>query len=126
MSQFKKHNLDSEDDDDDDDSMEGLDIPTGSAVNKGFRIHGTTAAAAQRAATTAAVVLQAMTTVEQRFRSNSCNVGGFISSALSADVRNFDKVHYSLRMYTIYVLENFLILFILWATLMFYNNNYTV
>lgn len=85
---------------DSDDSVEGLEIPynqspsaksPGPASVKGFRIHGT-AKAAQIAQQAAVAVRDAMSIVEQRFRSGTCTVGPFINSALAADVRNFDKV----------------------------------
>lgn len=82
---------------DSDDSVEGLELSynggdgaAGGSV-KGFRIHGS-AQAAQRAERAAVVVGQAMSAVEQRFRSDTCSVKGFIASALAADVKNFDKV----------------------------------
>jgi hypothetical protein len=85
---------------DSDDSVEGLEIPygqspsarsPGSASIRGFRIHGT-AKAAQIAQQAAVAVAEAMAAVEKRFRSGACSVGPFMTSALAADVRNFDKV----------------------------------
>lgn len=85
-------------DEDSEDSVEGLELSYGggdAAVGsvKGFRIHGTVQAA-QRAERAAVVVGQAMAAVEQRFRTGTCSVSGFIASALAADVRNFDKVSF--------------------------------
>jgi hypothetical protein len=82
--------------------VEGLDIPfsskksqgsamSGGAGIKGFRIHGTAKAAAV-AQQAAVAVSEAMAVVERRFRTSTCSVGGFIASALAADVRNFEKV----------------------------------
>jgi hypothetical protein len=70
----------------------GADTPGATGI-RGFRIHGTVKAA-RIADQAAAAVHQAMAVVEQRFRTDSCTVGGFIASALAADVRNFDKVNF--------------------------------
>ena len=90
----------------DEDSVEGLDIPfsskksqgsamAGGAGIKGFRIHGTAKAAAV-AQQAAVAVSEAMAVVERRFRTSTCSVGGFIASALAADVRNFEKVRFTI------------------------------
>jgi len=81
---------------DDDDMSEYLDVKltTGTPLrpmaqlNDTFRIYPSTPSAAE---STFQQVKQVMDLVQKRFQTDTCTVRGFISSALVADQRNFDK-----------------------------------